>query len=708
MTEVRLRATRVLALVCGLGWSVGCGPAEERPEGAAPQTAPDALRVAEDLRGVGPDGVAPLLEGLRDAAPARRILAVRALGRLEDPTWADTLRTALSDLDAGVRREAAQALAQAVRASDSASADATGWLVERILEGEQDHRTLGALGRALARLPDTDSPIAPDSVRAVLSSLGERLEEGGDREALISYALGLESHFRVRPQLALGELRDVVERLSAWGRATQDGSEETARVRRLTTGLLGRQDADSEVLIAALADSDGEVRRRALGALAQSQPAELERRLSQLTGDPEPSVRIDALTVWERELKASRGCDPLFFAVRDGDPRVALTALSLLADPCPEAARQRTTLQAIVGELTDSNWHVPTRALFALASVAPGDASRDIQPFVQHPSPFARAWAARAAALMEREDVLRQLTADSDPNVRTAALQGWVGFAGHAVDDELVSALEAEDPQLVLSSVRLLTGSPDGADHVDALFETLERLSAMEMETLRDPRVALVARIGEFGDEGSASALERYLYDPDSVVARTVSEILEGWTGTSWTPTPRGNPSALMPTDERIAQLERIRVLLDLGAGRIGIRLYPEVAPSNVDRFVSMVEAGVLDGLTFHRVVPNFVLQGGSPGANEYAGHGFYTRDEVGSGSHWRGTVGLSTRGRDTADGQIFINLVDNPRLDHDYTIIGEIELGLDVADRVLEGERIERASTIERKAEETPGDTGP
>ena len=69
------------------------------------------------------------------------------------------------------------------------------------------------------------------------------------------------------------------------------------------------------------------------------------------------------------------------------------------------------------------------------------------------------------------------------------------------------------------------------------------------------------------------------------------------------------------------------------------------------------------DGLTFHRIVPNFIIQGGSPGANEYAGQKNYMRDEI-QRTNDRGTVGLSTRGRNTGDAQFYINLVDNPRLD--------------------------------------------
>src|SRR5260221_10337728 len=101
------------------------------------------------------------------------------------------------------------------------------------------------------------------------------------------------------------------------------------------------------------------------------------------------------------------------------------------------------------------------------------------------------------------------------------------------------------------------------------------------------------------------------------------------------------------------------------------MRMALGMAPITVDRFLTLATKDhYYDGLTVHRVVPNFVVQGGGPGANEYAGHKDYMRDEISAFSaNVRGSVGLSTRGRNTADSQFFVNLVDNPRLDHDYTV---------------------------------------
>ena len=129
--------------------------------------------------------------------------------------------------------------------------------------------------------------------------------------------------------------------------------------------------------------------------------------------------------------------------------------------------------------------------------------------------------------------------------------------------------------------------------------------------------------------------------------------------------------------------------------GTIAIQPLPLHALTNAYRFVRLARKGYFDGLTFHRWAANFVLQGGSPGANEYSGDGPYSRDEVGVRPHWRGTVGLSTRGHDTGDAQIFINLVDNVRLNHDYTVYGVVVAGMDLVDVVLEGDVIDRAEVV-------------
>ena len=103
-----------------------------------------------------------------------------------------------------------------------------------------------------------------------------------------------------------------------------------------------------------------------------------------------------------------------------------------------------------------------------------------------------------------------------------------------------------------------------------------------------------------------------------------------------------------------------------------------------------MARGGYFNGLTLHRVEPNFVVQGGSPNANEYKGAPRFSRDELGI-PNYRGTIGLSTRGHDTGDAQIFINTVDNVLLDPLYTVFAVVSSGMDSVDRMLEGVTIKR-----------------
>jgi cyclophilin family peptidyl-prolyl cis-trans isomerase len=139
----------------------------------------------------------------------------------------------------------------------------------------------------------------------------------------------------------------------------------------------------------------------------------------------------------------------------------------------------------------------------------------------------------------------------------------------------------------------------------------------------------------------------------------------------------------------------RVTMAPSSGGGAFVVRLFTDEAPATIARIVRLARAHYYDGLTFHRVEPNFVIQGGSPDASEYAGDGPFMRDELGLRSHDRSTLGISTRGRDTGDAQMFVNLVDNPRLDHDYTVFGEVISGMAVVDGVLEGDVIAHVEVI-------------
>jgi cyclophilin family peptidyl-prolyl cis-trans isomerase len=275
--------------------------------------------------------------------------------------------------------------------------------------------------------------------------------------------------------------------------------------------------------------------------------------------------------------------------------------------------------------------------------------------------------------------------------VREAALDALSRRAGHRADSLYRGALASSDYQLVRTAALALDSTPDRSA-LAPLFGALQRITRERRETSRDTRAALLTAIGTLGDRTLAARLRPWLTDFDPAIASQAAELIGRWGAGPVQASPR--PLARVPVPavgelERMAQARVTFVMQD--GGRFVLRLRPFDAPTSAARLFRMARTGWFGGLTLHRVAPNFVVQGGSPGANEYAGDGPFTRDELGLGHHVRGTVGVSTRGRDTGDGQIFINLVDNYRLDHDYTIMAEVVEGMDVVDRLLEGAVIAR-----------------
>jgi peptidyl-prolyl cis-trans isomerase B (cyclophilin B) len=125
------------------------------------------------------------------------------------------------------------------------------------------------------------------------------------------------------------------------------------------------------------------------------------------------------------------------------------------------------------------------------------------------------------------------------------------------------------------------------------------------------------------------------------------------------------------------------------GVGRVELALITSEAPATVLRFVKLTESGYYNGLTFDRHAPNAIVQGGRRGVDDAR----YPHAEVGTWPHVRGAVGLSMP--DTNDAQFFVDLVDNPRFDHTYTVFAQVLNGADIVDQILEGDIIESIAIV-------------
>ena len=119
------------------------------------------------------------------------------------------------------------------------------------------------------------------------------------------------------------------------------------------------------------------------------------------------------------------------------------------------------------------------------------------------------------------------------------------------------------------------------------------------------------------------------------------------------------------------------------------MRCLAKEAPIHVASFIELVQAGHYDGLLWHRVVPNFVIQGGDPRGDGWGGAGYLLRDEINRISYERGTVGMPKAGKDTGGGQLFITHVPTPHLDGNYTVFARVISGVEVVDRIELGDRI-------------------
>lgn len=679
----------------------------------APLWAQGALRermlLAEDARAQTEAELATLREGLSSRDPKLRRQAVRAIGRLERAELIPLVTRVLADPDADVRIEAANALGQLARGPKGVT-DAKSRLIART-RIEREPRVWAVVAATLGRLPYTTAADVQQAETVLARALPNTATTAIQLDEVLGAVEGLESLARQSGKISrlsgptINGLRAASE---LEGRA-QDAPK-LARIRKLASlALMAAGGVSRPRLEAGISDSDEEVRRLTMIAAR----AEIEGRQVVITrglGDPSPRVRYEALQTWGRQFQKI-SCEPILNAIRDSSPHVSLLAIDLLGTPCPAHQSAVRPLLALAEVLTTrpGTWHAPAHALVALAKTAPAEARKLLPRYISHGTWQVRMYAARAAAALPAYDELVQLARDAHDNVREAALAELFTLKRQEATQLAIEAMARPDYQLVLTAARGLGSHAANEQVLPALLQALARITAEKRDTSRDPRMAILDRIKDLAaPHGStlatdpATILGPYLHDFDSEVARRTGVILQGWQKpAAVSARPRPRPPVSLPAVEALRPA-RLRFTM-AGRGPFELRLFVDDAPLSALRVATRAREGYYNGLTFHRVVPNFVVQGGSPGANEYMGDGPFMRDEVGLLSHLRGTVGISTRGRDTGDAQIFINLVDLPRLDHTYTVFAEVTSGMEIVDALLEGDVIERVDVITPAASTDP-----
>jgi peptidylprolyl isomerase len=250
---------------------------------------------------------------------------------------------------------------------------------------------------------------------------------------------------------------------------------------------------------------------------------------------------------------------------------------------------------------------------------------------------------------------------------------------------------------VIATAATMLT---DSALQTESGIEALgKRLGELKIPDDIEPMVAIVQALGMSKSEKAIPFLLNALNAQEPAVSLEAATSLEKITGESYRDRviPNSVPSH---TDYDWDFLEKISehplVSVETTRGEFRFMMQPDEAPFTCLNIARLMLRGFYDGLIFHRVVPNFVIQGGDPRGDGWGGPGYTMRSEFGRARYERGMVGVASAGKDTEGCQFFVTHSRQPHLDGRYTIFGRVVSGMEVVDRIQIGDRIVRMKLVQ------------
>ena len=667
-----------------LGWILGledqrvlrdpsAPPRAEIPAPAAPGTAAEtpAATPQPALRPV-PD----LLDLVVDAAPRVRRRAALAIGRVRRSEGVEPLAAALHDPEPEVRQMAAFALGLI---GDDEAADA-------LLLALRDPSPLvqGRAAEALGRLGVGD---ARDAIRELVSryiieTYGIDPEDLSypQTPAVEAFRLGLYAlaELRAYEQLAAALLQPNGQPVIWWWPVADVLSRiDDPRTFSALSTLVGVQGSVGVSLAA-----------RGLGELGD--PAAVEPLIELL--DPERRDRrvLSAALQALRQFREPAATEALrqFVLRGDLDPILRYETVSALAGRADPVAVQ------VFVELLSDPWP-PMRAA-ALRGLAEADAEMFLLVLSGlEPDPDWRVRVALAEGLVHAGPevagpFLIGMLEDADRRVVPAVLSTLVSVGAPEAGTVLLEHLE-DDDLVVKKTAAMLLGVTQPPGALDALAAAY---AAAADEPAYLARAAVVDAAGAIGGAAARDILTAALADRDWAVrvraAQRLEDLVPGMDhGARIRPAPAGSTDYGMRAlvDPSVSP----HVYIDTPRGTIQIELAVLDAPLTAANFMRLARRGYFDGLTFHRVVSNYVVQGGDPRSDGEGGPGYTIRDELNQLPFLRGTVGMALDWEDTGGSQFFITRLPQPRLDGRYTAFGRVVAGMDVVDQLQPGDVMQR-----------------
>ncbi len=562
--------------------------------------------------------------------PEVRARVVEALSKLPRPDLRAPVLDALADPDARVRIEAAEGAMRWASAEPNAA--------------DVDLR----LAAHLRTEADTEVIVY------VLSSL-ERRKAGPGREAFVRLATSPEGEvrlFAVRGLKALAPGFDLTPELV---RASGDRDWRIACEAVLGLGADGSPHA-VRALAATTRDANPHVRRCAWEALAAcADRATTPEAVRELHSELEPAWLDPALFEAERSV-----------SVRAAFLELELPLLCKLRKLEGGWSEQKS--QEMVEKLSEV---VAEQHAVVLAGLA--------RALGHVPEPFAA-------------QMLGSLAGHRDPFVATAAIEALGRHPGDWTRELLLALLENRDNGLRLAALNALSEMvrPDDLPALERLYDTTrgEIGAEVRFNALKTARALVTGR--------PSPIAEKALSDPEPFVRQAAREQYAalGLEPPASAPLPAADTAAVpLPGKDYPLYEQNPRVEIVTLRGTIVIELFPAEAPIHVHSLLALADRGAYDGLDFHRVVPDFVVQGGDPRGDGNGGaswRGGTLRQEIGPRKYLRGSLGMPRwDDPDSGGGQIFLTHRRTPHLDGRYTLFGLVIAGGEVLDALEVGDQI-------------------
>jgi len=632
------------------------------------------------------DSLQPFLLRVETNVRAR---ALEALGKLQDDKCLNDLLKMLNDAELGVRLEAVFALGQL------GNSEAEAALISRFNPTEEleiNVRIVEALGKIgteksfpllLRLLKDPQVRLRGEAAQSIGRMAWRQITHESLTSGVTALLDDLDAEVRWKASYALMRIGTGLN----VGRLRQAIQDNDARVRMYAIQALGSlNDLASLESFGKLlrSDPDWRVKVKIANALG-NYPLHLSANYLDFANHPDASGHIRIALI--RAIGSSALKEPERYQQNSREHNLAKQFLEEVLIPPEEEADAKKDKEP-------PKW-TPAEigaALISYAQLLGESAINVILNFTNYPHERVRARAMEALGETRSPTVVKVFEthyAKAPAIVKIAILEGFAKIPNYPSPQLFVNALLEKDAVLVaLAAQGISQDTLKSSFYLQPIIDAYQNLpKPVDAEAAK----MIFAALQKIGDGRAVPVLEEALKTPDKVISQAAAEALNKLTGADYSTqiAPQTRPHAEFRYSE-ITSLAGARAFIKTNRGNIEIQLFAESAPLTVWNFVQLTEKGFFDRLTFHRVVPNFVIQGGDPRGDSWGSPGYAIRSEFNQRHFLRGTVGMASAGKDTEGCQFFITHSEQPQLDGRYTVFGQVTSGMDVVDAIQEGDVME------------------